>query len=109
MNLENVGNPKRAWYGLLRSATSNQIGSLLKFFSVPKTTSSRMQPIGVHDSPGTIPWKVVRLRSRSLSVRPSLIKVSLYRMLIVLHPSTSTRENRHENFGPATRASTTSG
>src|SRR4051812_4273725 len=52
-------------------------------------TSSRMPPMGVQDPPGTIPWKVVRLRSRSFSVSPSLIKVSLYRMLIVLPPSYS--------------------
>src|SRR3954468_5761631 len=64
---------------------------------------------GVPDSLGTIPWNVVRLRSRSFSVSPSLIRVSLYRMLIVLPPSMSTRENLTENFGPANRASTTSG
>src|SRR4051812_29804544 len=99
MNLAIAGNPKRAWYGMLRSATSNQIGSLLKFSSVPKITSSRMRSIGVHDKPGTIQWKVVRLRSRSHSVRPNLTNVSLYKMLIVLPPSMSTRENRHENLG----------
>src|SRR4051812_49991428 len=60
-----------------------------------------MRPIGVHDSPGTIPWNVVRLRSKSLSVSPSLVKVSRYKMFIVLPPSTSTRENVHANFGPA--------
>src|ERR1043165_5874340 len=109
MNLANAGRPKRAWYGLLRSATSNQIGSLLKFSSDPKMTSSRMRPNGVHDRPGTIPWNVVRLLSKSLSDKPSLIMVSQYRMLIVLHPSMSTRENLHENFGPGTKASTTSG
>src|SRR3954463_12082449 len=107
MNLATAGSPQK--YGLLRSATSNQIGSLLKFSSVPKMTSSQMRPMGVQDNPGTIPWKVVRLRSRSLSVSPSLIKVSRYKMLIVLPPSTSTRENLHENFGPANKALTTSG
>src|SRR3954463_13365137 len=79
------------------------------FSSVPKITSSRMRPIGVHDSPGTIPWNVVRLRSKSLSVSPSLVKVSRYKMFIVLPPSTSTRENVHANFGPANKVSTTRG
>src|SRR3954465_11886176 len=108
MNLEIAGNPKRAWYGLLRSVTSNQIGYLLKFSFVPKITSSRMRPIGVHDRPGAIPWKVVRLRSRSLSVIPNLTKVSLYRMLIAIPPLMSTRVNKHKNLGDANMASITS-
>src|SRR3954463_12275602 len=107
MNLATAGSPQK--YGLLRSATSNQIDSLLKFSSVPKMTSSRIRPMGVQDRPGTIPWNVVRLRSISLSVSPNLTMVSLYRMLIVLPPSMSTRENLHENLGPATKVSTTSG
>src|SRR4051812_50020533 len=109
MNLAIVGNPKMKWYGVLRSATSNQVGSLLKISSVPKMTSNRMRPMGVHDRPGTIPWNVVRLDNRSLSVRPNLIIVSLYKILMVLPPSMSTRENKHENFCDATKASTTSG
>src|SRR4051812_20382224 len=109
MNLAMAGNPNKAWYGLLRSATSNQIGSLLKFSWVPKMTSIRIRPNGVHDKPGTIPWNVVRLLSRSHSDRPSLTMVYLYRMLIVLPPSISTWENRHEYLGAANRASTTSG
>src|ERR1043165_6937993 len=72
-------------------------------------TASRMRPMGVQDRPGTIPWNVVRLRSISLSVSPSLTKVSLYRMLIELPPSISTREKRHENFGPENKAPTTGG
>src|SRR3954469_17419189 len=72
-------------------------------------TSSRMRPMGVQDRPGTIPWNVIRQRSRSLLVSPSLTMVSLYRMLIVLPPSISTQENLHENLGPATKVSTTSG
>src|SRR4051812_36404196 len=71
-----------------------------------------IQPNATHGGarqPGTIPWNDVRPRSRSFSVSPSLVKVSLYKILIVLPPSTSTRENLHENLGPANRASTTSG
>src|SRR4051812_49235363 len=109
MNLAIAGNPNKAWYGLLRSAPSNQIGPLLKFSFVPKMASNRMRRIGVHDKPGTIPWNVIRLLSRSLSDRPNLTMVSLYRMLIVLPPSISTRENRHEYLGVANRASTMSG
>jgi hypothetical protein len=58
MNLARAGWPSSAWYGLLMSTTSNQIGSwqLLPFF--PKNTSNCTLPIGVHECPDTMPWKV---------------------------------------------------
>src|SRR3954463_2813414 len=108
MNLVIVDTLSRRWYGLLRSATSNQTGSQRKFSSEPNTTSSRMRPKGVHERPGTMPWKVVRLGYNSLSLMPSLIIVLRYRMLMELSPSMRVLLNLHEYLGAATTASTTS-
>jgi hypothetical protein len=61
MNLARARWPSLAWYGLLMSTTSNQIGSWQLLPFSPKNTSSYTLPIVVHKFPGTTPWKVSRL------------------------------------------------
>ena len=78
MNLASACRPSSAWYALDRSTTSNQMGSLRKWLLSPNRTSSRTRPMGEQERPGTMPWKTVRVGSRSSALRPSLVIVSRF-------------------------------
>jgi hypothetical protein len=56
--------------------------------------------MSAHDTPDTMPWKVVRLGSNIFSVIPNLSIVSRYKMLMLLPPSIKTRVNLTLMSGP---------
>jgi hypothetical protein len=61
MNLESAGRPKKAFYAVSKSVTSNCLVSMQKFSRVLKVTGRTIWPMGVAATPGTMPWKGARL------------------------------------------------
>jgi hypothetical protein len=91
MNLESVGHPKKAFYAVSKSMTSNCIVSMWKFSRVPKVTGRTIWPMGVAATPGTMPWKGAQLGHNKDLDNPIWSKVFRNIMFKELPPLTRTQ------------------
>jgi hypothetical protein len=91
MNMVSAGLPRNTLYVVLKSATSNYMYYVRKFFRVLKVTGRVIWPMGVTDSPGTIPWKGARLGCSANLYNPIWWKVIKNRIFRELPPSTRTQ------------------